>query len=361
MSVKTKERFKYKKISKGNGPAYRQLVNQVLHGIEVGTLAPGDKLPPENELADTIGLSRMTINHAYRELQGKGIVNRTRKRGTFVSAGTQNIKKGTLGICLPLSKQVGASSPIQADYMYGFQQACEARVYVTALSYVGEGAESETLGNLDGACFMTNKPPKEKTPGIPSVFLMGWSDGTLKFDWIHTDNAEGGRIAAEHLISLGHRKIACYAERYYHGGIMDRIESFCATIRENGLQIPTEYLPKPLKNRQNTNLIKLLKSKNCPTAIFSISDPGGLTILNCARDLGISVPGDLSVMTFDGSSLLEHASPRLTTVFADRVQAGKRAALTLIGRIEGTMKGAPREIITPVYLRKGDSTKKFKA
>jgi DNA-binding GntR family transcriptional regulator len=68
-------------------PAHVQIVDQVADAIADGALVPGDRLPPERQLAAELGLSRMTVRHALGTLEGRGLVVRTKGRagGTFVA------------------------------------------------------------------------------------------------------------------------------------------------------------------------------------------------------------------------------------------------------------------------------------
>ena len=67
-------------------PAYQQIESQVTDAIVRGTLGPGDRLPPERDLALTLGVSRMTVRQAFDALARKGLVERGVGRGTFVTA-----------------------------------------------------------------------------------------------------------------------------------------------------------------------------------------------------------------------------------------------------------------------------------
>ena len=66
-------------------PAYQQIESQVTDAIARGTLGPGDRLPPERDLALTLGVSRMTVRQAFDALARKGLVERGVGRGTFVT------------------------------------------------------------------------------------------------------------------------------------------------------------------------------------------------------------------------------------------------------------------------------------
>src|SRR5262245_23743957 len=73
-------------LDRGVGPAYAQIEDRVSEAIAAGDLQPGDRLPPERELAGQLGVSRMTLRQALQTLERRGLVRRTvgRHGGTFV-------------------------------------------------------------------------------------------------------------------------------------------------------------------------------------------------------------------------------------------------------------------------------------
>ncbi len=74
-------------LDRGGGPAYAQIEDRVAEAIAAGDLEPGDRLPPERELAGQLGVSRMTLRQALQTLERRGLVRRTvgRHGGTFVA------------------------------------------------------------------------------------------------------------------------------------------------------------------------------------------------------------------------------------------------------------------------------------
>lgn len=70
----------------GDSPVYRQIIERITSLIRAGGLKPGDRLPPERELADTLGIARGTVNRAYEELTRSQILESIPGRGSFVSA-----------------------------------------------------------------------------------------------------------------------------------------------------------------------------------------------------------------------------------------------------------------------------------
>ena len=169
---------------------------------------------------------------------------------------------------------------------------------------------------------MSRFPPRRAFPGVP---------------FVDVDNAAGARLAAEHLLALGHTRIA-----YLRGGpsqysVAERGDAFAETLANAGVSIPPEYdLPGDFEEPGRTeNARRLLTLPNRPTAIFATNDNIALAALRVARSLGIRVPDELSLIGFDDYPLAEHATPPLTTIHHPLAQISALAVQLLIQRIEG--------------------------
>jgi len=336
-------------------PAYRQLVDQISVGIRSGKLGPGAKLPPENTLAGALGLSRMTVHHAYQELERARLVERFRARGTFVAKRRRvGTGKGTLTLMMR-ARGTWIFSLIEQDYLRGFQQECAAQGFSTAVIFSSDFEELQEKIPCQGVCVLAGKLPTGRLPPYPAMLLAGWPALPLRMDVVHSDSAHGGRLAAEHLVELGHQRIGCAVERYHHEGIRVRIAVFKEQLRRAGLTIDDRWFPTEAACNFES-MRELLQREARPTAFFCPTDSTGLHLVRLAEELGLAVPSGLSVISYDGTSLTELATPSLTAIFADRVRAGQRAAELLIGRVQGTVTGPPKEVITSVVLREGGST-----
>lgn len=75
----------YENLGIHSDPAYRRIMRVIQDGVAAGTWSPGEQIPSENELVEALGLSRMTINRAYRELSTHGVLTRVRGVGTFIA------------------------------------------------------------------------------------------------------------------------------------------------------------------------------------------------------------------------------------------------------------------------------------
>lgn len=152
------------------------------------------------------------------------------------------------------------------------------------------------------------------------------------------DNARQARVLAEHLLDLGHRRIAILAGRTEHN---DRAAARVLGVREalgrRGLVTCAEWLTaQPYRIGEGRRGARaLLSGAERPTAIVCGNDQLAFGVLVEARALGVSVPGALSVAGFGDSDYAEFLDPPLTTMHAPAEEIGERAAAFLLARLAG--------------------------
>lgn len=154
---------------------------------------------------------------------------------------------------------------------------------------------------------------------------------------LYIDNEAGGRIAAEHLVALGHTRIAFIGDDESGGfgftSASDRHRGFVAVMREHDLEA-TRCLTGPHSKAVAGALAEeLLTGADPPTAIVTTSDTQAFGVLATAKRLGIDVPGSLSVVGFDDVELAEIVG--LTTVRQPMAESGQRAAQLLVSALDG--------------------------
>lgn len=174
-----------------------------------------------------------------------------------------------------------------------------------------------------------------------------------EFNRVNVDDSEGGRVATQHLIELGHTKIgfiSSYLENpLQFSSTLNRFHGYCKALRDAGLQIESRYQKEGKHGRKEAEemALDLLQQPNPPTAIFASSDTKAIGILDATRTLNIKVPEQLSVIGYDNIRDAEYLN--LTTIQQPLFQAGLVGGETLL-RIITQTHVEPDEIILPVDL-----------
>ncbi|HWV11915.1 MAG TPA: LacI family DNA-binding transcriptional regulator [Sphingobium sp.] len=151
---------------------------------------------------------------------------------------------------------------------------------------------------------------------------------------IVTPEWEAGRMVADHLLKLGHRRIGVITPPPAHEAATHRVDGFREGLAAAGLAQETAlFVEGGFDYRSGIAAgAQLLGSANPPTAIFATNDDMALGVLQLARQRGLRVPGDLSVVGFDDTPASATAWPPLTTVRQPLAQMGAAVIDALINR-----------------------------
>ena len=159
---------------------------------------------------------------------------------------------------------------------------------------------------------------------------------------IAVDQFEGARLATRHLIELGHRSIVHLAGPQDWNEAEERMRGFLAEMSDADMPTVAPVLGDWTADTAYEVGLKLLAHREF-TAVFASNDQMALGLIHAANDLGLSVPGDLSVVGFDDIPEAKHFTPPLTTVRQDFALLGRRAIDILVADIEGS--DAPPEAV----------------
>lgn len=183
-------------------------------------------------------------------------------------------------------------------------------------------------------------------------FVCIGQDEHTNFSFVDIDNHAAARLATEHLIAHGYRRIAFIAGHEDIVAARGRHQGYADAMQAAGLPIGPVCVGGFNEHRAFTAAMELLASDDRPDAIFAASDAMAIGVLRAAQFLGVRVPDDLAVMGFDGfeDDLLE--SHRLSTVRQPARAIGRRAVELLVDLIAAP-DTAPLHEIFPVDLHIG--------
>ncbi|MDK2981238.1 MAG: LacI family transcriptional regulator [Chloroflexota bacterium] len=324
------------------------------------------------EVAEKAGVSVSTVSH---------VINGTR----FVS---DDLKNKVLSVmeCLDYQpnriarslrkKQTNSLGLIVADITNPFYS--EIAWSIEYLSYIQN--YSVMLCNSDGdpekEQFYLNQLSQWQVDGIILVSSMIFptkmisvGDGSLPiilidhdcpgydFDTVLIDDFYAGKLATEHLIQLGHQRIACITGSKETIPSYKRVYGYKAALEAAGL----EYDPA-LVVRGDFNIIsgvnctnRLLELENRPTAIFACNDLMAMGVMQSAYVKGLRIPDDLSVVGLDDIYWSKYTVPPLTTIKLPVHQLAEEAVKSFLSRVESPDK-ASRTVTLEVHLENRAST-----
>jgi len=312
-----------------------------------------------NNYADVAEATRVRIREVARELDyHPSVVART----------LQGSQTNTVGLVVPLVLH-RSHHAFWLEFIGGMAAACALRgvdVLVSmaeAHEQVGQGFRRLVRGRrVDGllVCDVRQIDPRIgylRQSGLPFV-AFGRMTEALDYPYIDVDGTSGVLQAMQHLLALGHQRIAYLGLDPEFGFSHFRFAGYRQALDQAGLPCDPELIYHGLTEAAVPATVAcLLALPRRPTALFAGADYVGLAALKAARTLGLAVPSDLSLVVFDDSLLIEHAEPPLTAVSQSSRRLGEEAAGLLLDRVaHPTLPLVQRLLVPSLVVRRSTAS-----
>lgn len=307
------------------------------------------------DVAERSGVSVTTVSHVVNgtrrvsdevRLRVEGVMEEIGYRPNILARGLRRGEATLLGLVVP-----DATNPYFAEIARAVADACSEEGYAVIIcnSDGRRDREKEAVevlaANRVGGIFLVNVGVTERDAAlfdglaIPLVMLDREIPG-IPVDSIQIDNVHGGRQATDHLLALGHRRIACIAGPSQVSPSGDRVTGYRQALEAAGLPFDPSLVLRgdftPASGHACAGA--LMDGDRRPTALFACNDLMAFGAVTALAERGLSVPGDVSVVGFDDISLAAYFNPPLTTVAQPRREMGRRAARILLERMrDGTL------------------------
>ncbi|MDP2772408.1 MAG: LacI family DNA-binding transcriptional regulator [Nocardioides sp.] len=268
------------------------------------------------------------------------VVNRLGYEASLIARSLRNTRTNVLGVL------VADFEPFSTEVLKGAADAIRGTGYeLVAYSAGGRVDEqvgwerrylSRVMGTLvDGAVLVTPTVTDVNYDG--PVVAVDPHTGRSPLPSITADNLQGARLAVDHLLGLGHRRIGMLTGRPDLVSARLRERGYREALAAAGVPVDEELLVlgafEPEQGRIGAR--ELLTLPEPPTAIFAANDLSAIATLEVAAELGIDVPGRLSVVGFDNIPDSALADPPLTTVLQPIRQMGHDAIEMLMSLVSG--------------------------
>jgi len=325
------------------------------------------------DVAALAGVSFTTVSHVLNDTRAARADTRERvlraaRELDYVPSGVARSLKHrvthTLGLLVPNS-----TNPFFAELAHGIEDACYRAGYSVVLCNSGDDPvrqqtylrvlRQKLVDGLVVASASEDARWVASLKGAPfPVVVVDRAIAGLKADLVEVDNERGGRLAARHLVQLGHRAIACVAGP---GGLevsRARVRGFRRGLALSGLRLTEAYTAEggftALGGHRAAKALLSLSPR--PTAIFACNDLMALGVLRAAAELGLAVPRGLSVVGFDDVELFRYIHPALTTVGLSIRALGEATVEALLARIARPKGGPTRRRLGPsLYARESSA------
>jgi DNA-binding LacI/PurR family transcriptional regulator len=351
-------------------PKYKVLADVLRDNIK-NELAPGDKLPTRKELMERHAVSLSTVEGALRILSDEQLISCHVGRGTFVSDKISAKRNGDSGrVCIISSSgQAIASSWHMGPIFENIRDVLEKAGLRLMTSDHDDIEDVSHYSDFCGLIFMAPKEDKKEFVkefqdiGIPSVVICtSWDD--VNIPSIDCDNEYGIRCMLRYLVDRGHTRIGYVDQIFRSFDALSRRAAFEKMAGEFGIEarqgqiITTDY--ESMEDEALSRLRAMFASEERPTAlIFSSFFPSTIQAVSELKNMGLSIPQDVSLIGFDDSPWVSYIDPALTVVQQPLDTMGRHAAESLLKQMEG--KSCIKNEILPIELIERSSVAMIKA
>ncbi|MGH6762498.1 MAG: LacI family DNA-binding transcriptional regulator [Phyllobacterium sp.] len=321
------------------------------------------------DIARQVGVSPATVSRALAgsSLVAEPTLSRVREAAQKLNyrpnVSARNLRTQKSMAVLLVVRDV--ANPFYLEIFKGVDAAAREAGYSVLMGNTEDHSERELEyfdmlrdGHADGMILMNGKLPSsyarnpEKVAGLPIVVALEVIENA-KLPHVQIDNEAAARVAVQHLLSLGHRRIAHICGPIPEVMSVRRREGFRKAMQEAGFGIPERFEPVGDYTIQSgAELCRELYSRpNPPSALFVGNDQMAFGAINELRRMGLSVPGDVSVVGFDDLFLSECFFPPLTTISQPRAEIGRHAMSQLLHVMNGDDVAPLVEMPTALKIR----------
>lgn len=331
----------------------RDLYTTLATRIRSGRYESGSRLPSERALAEELGAHRNTISRVIARLADAGLVETHPGRRPIVrSAGIDARASRTVALCMGNEPRFrsfqhvlrGCEMELSAhDFHLVFRDTLAPTIEGTRQKEMAalKNLEEQPVAGLIVWCQDVDAAPptlkRLRAAGTVIVAIDRQPSG-FPCDFVGVDNIHGATVAVEHLLSLGHRRVAyaTYAEEIV-SAVMEREDAYRNTMRHHGIpDSDLAYIRIPADTSDSAIMevaARYARTEDRPTAIFCVNDIMATKLTRSLLAAGLDVPEDIAIVGFDDLEGLTVHSPILSTMRQPYELLGRHAARLILWRL----------------------------
>jgi DNA-binding LacI/PurR family transcriptional regulator len=327
-----------------------QLIEQIRWLIASGELSPGEQLPPIREMATQLGIHMHTVRIAYQRLEEDGLVSIQRRRGTIV----QEFQ----------ALQMGKKSPQTPSFTFGVLLPNYNLVYEAMIRGITEATRrshwlpvfSFTDDNPFLADRVVNQMVAKQVDGfivVATGMMAVFEDAARLADFppivfvdapdmpgynVLCDTHEAARLSTQHLVDHGFTKIGMITAPLDWPNVLECYQGYRQALARNGVAFDPNLVVETedfLPDSGFRAAMKFFQQVERPRAVFVAADSLAIGVMRALSELGLSVPGDVALTSFNDSLYAEMTHPQLTSSSFPAFRMGMAAADLLYRVIQG--------------------------
>ncbi|WP_186578760.1 LacI family DNA-binding transcriptional regulator [Aquibacillus kalidii] len=329
------------------------------------------------DVAKQAGVATSTVSRVLSD--SPKISEKTKRRvrkvmeemGYYLNENARNLVQQstkTIGIVMKHSTSQSMHDPFFPEVLRGISSYCHKQDFGISLT-TGDSEEAIFQDvikmvqgkKVDGLIVSYSKKGDKVVPyliksGIPFVVVGKPIVQQNQIIYVDNDNVQASKDATEYLLQLGHQRIGLIGGNRDYEVAESRLNGFLQAHRIRGMEVSDHYI----KNPKSPGLVKqavreIMNLSKPPTSLVVTDDFSAMNVLQVMREIGIKVPEQLSIVSFNNTSICELSSPPLTSVDTQIYQLGYESARCLIDEVKEPSE-VKRSIIIPTFIKERESS-----
>ncbi len=304
------------------------------------------------DVAIKAGVSTATVSRALTNPEKVSAVTRQKVEDAVIAVGysphsmARNAKRNESRTILVIVPDI--CDPFFSEMIRGIEVVAADQGYLVLIGDCAhQNRQEQSFLNLmmtrqiDGMVLLGSQVPfetgLEEQRNLPPMVMANEFAPELELPTVHIDNLTAAFEAVNHLLKLGHSRIACIAGPHDMPLCQYRLQGYIQALRRNGIALDPHYIVRGdfTFDAGARAMKQLMALPTPPDALFCHSDIMALGAMSQAKNMGLRIPQDLSLIGFDDIELSRYSDPQLTTVAQPRFNIGREAMNLLLEQLQG--------------------------
>ncbi|RAU30165.1 DNA-binding transcriptional regulator CytR [Pantoea sp. RIT413] len=304
------------------------------------------------DVAEHAGVSTATVSRALMNPEKVSAATRQKVEQAVIATGyashglSRNARRNETRTILVIVPDI--CDPFFSEIIRGIEVTAAQQGYLVLIGDCAHQDHQEKTfldlmltRQIDGMVLLGSQLPFDADPealrSLPPMVMGNEFAPEMALPTVHIDNLTAAFEAVNHLLQLGHRRIACITGPEAVPLSQYRLQGYIQALRRSSILVEPMFIVRgDFSFEAGARALKQLMSlPQPPEALFCHSDLMALGAMNQARKLGMRIPQDLSIVGFDDIELARYYEPPLTTVAQPRFDIGREAMLLLLDELQG--------------------------
>ena len=335
-------------VTQADGPMYVRIADAVCQALAEGRLAAGQKLPAMTALAKDLGVSALTVGRSYEYLANRGIVTQRQGSGTYIHShamsqlkhqGKRKVRNLYVSIGEPsLSMCPQQTLFITQNVLEGVMEVLGRETRQIHIHHLRKELLAG-LGDDDAILVRSNVDGDPLLPGqllSQGVRIMTAWDAEAKLPYlpgVKIDLQQSSYLACEHLLACGYKRIGFLGRKQYlDQRLSHKFSAYISVMLKAGLTINPNHIRRVdiIPGSAYSAVREVISTGDIPDAFFVDTDYKAMEAISALKAMGLCVPEDIGIASYDDLPESARFDPPLTTVHTPRLELGRQIAHMLL-------------------------------